>query len=423
MGLIEDFVARYRKEFDFYDQAARLVAQTLEGALQAAGIRAMVTSRAKSVGRLESKCRQREPNRHYTSVQDIHNDIVDLAGVRVALYFPGEREEVDKLVKELLVLLEAPKRFPTGASAYEKRFSGYWATHYRVQLRDSSLSEAQKRYAEARVEIQVASVLMHAWAEVEHDLAYKPLEGRLSLDEYAILDELNGLVMAGEIALERLQRAGEARVAAGGREFANHYDLAAHLLSRTAGTLSGPLGDAALGRVDVLFELLKVLGLATPDRVGPYIDALSTDTETRPVSEQIIDRLLAEDSSRYAVYESVRAPRQAPQPGAPVQEQPAVPDLHEAMGFFLAQWIEVERLFRARVPESEKGRPFVPTGPALRRLGLMENQEDVAEFERIRRLRNHLVHGIEVPHPADLREAGASLQRLSQRLRLPGSGG
>ena len=37
MGLIEDFVARYRKEFDFYDQAARLVAQTLEGALQAAG--------------------------------------------------------------------------------------------------------------------------------------------------------------------------------------------------------------------------------------------------------------------------------------------------------------------------------------------------------------------------------------------------
>lgn len=45
----------------------------------------------------------------------------------------------------------------------------------------------------------------------------KPLQGRLSDDEYAILDELNGLVMAGEIALERLQKAGEARVAAGGR--------------------------------------------------------------------------------------------------------------------------------------------------------------------------------------------------------------
>ena len=119
------------------------------------------------------------------------------AGVRVALYFPGERDEVDKLVKELLVRLEPPKQFPAGPRVgYSKRFAGYCATHYRVQLRDSSLSEAQKRYAEARVEYQVASVLMHAWAEVEHDLAYKPLEGRLSVEEYAILDELNGLVMA-----------------------------------------------------------------------------------------------------------------------------------------------------------------------------------------------------------------------------------
>ena len=45
MGLIEDFLGRYRKEFDFYDQAARLVAQTLDASLQAAGIRSIDTSR------------------------------------------------------------------------------------------------------------------------------------------------------------------------------------------------------------------------------------------------------------------------------------------------------------------------------------------------------------------------------------------
>jgi ppGpp synthetase/RelA/SpoT-type nucleotidyltranferase len=83
-----------------------------------------------------------------------------------------------------------------------------------VRLRESTLNDAQKRYVAALVEIQIASVLMHAWAEVEHDLLYKPVQGRLSDDEYAILDELNGLVMTGEIALERLQKAGEARVAA-----------------------------------------------------------------------------------------------------------------------------------------------------------------------------------------------------------------
>ena len=93
---------------------------------------------------------------------------------------------------------------------------------------------------------------MHAWAEVEHDLVYKPLQGMLSQDEYAILDELNGLVMAGEIALEHLQRAGEARVAIGGRAFINHYDLAAHLLNAAAPSLKRPVTDTVLGRVDLL---------------------------------------------------------------------------------------------------------------------------------------------------------------------------
>jgi hypothetical protein len=58
---------------------------------------------------------------------------------------------------------------------------------------------------------------MHAWAEVNHDLVYKPARGELSDEEYSALDQLNGLVLVGEIGLERLQKAGEARVAVGGR--------------------------------------------------------------------------------------------------------------------------------------------------------------------------------------------------------------
>lgn len=280
MGLVEDFIARYRKEYDFYDQAARLLAQILEGRLQGAGIRAMVTSRAKTVGRPEAKVRKRNSDKHHSSIDDIYGDIVDLAGVRVALYFPGERSQVDSIIKSLFFLPEPQKDFPsTRVPTHPKRFSGYWATHCRVQLRESSLSDAQKRYKDARIEIQVASVLMHAWAEVEHDLVYKPLQGMLSQDEYAILDELNGLVMAGEIALEHLQRAGEARVAIGGRAFSNHYDLAAHLLNAAAPILKRPVTDTALGRVDLLFDLLNKLGLSKPDLLRPYITTLHPDTE------------------------------------------------------------------------------------------------------------------------------------------------
>src|SRR6266851_5266167 len=80
--VIEHFIARYRKEYDFFDLSSRLAAQILGGRLRAAGIRSMVTSRAKAVDRLEAKVRERAPRKDYASAEEIFADIVDLAGVR-----------------------------------------------------------------------------------------------------------------------------------------------------------------------------------------------------------------------------------------------------------------------------------------------------------------------------------------------------
>jgi ppGpp synthetase/RelA/SpoT-type nucleotidyltranferase len=105
----------------------RLAAQLLERRLQSAGIRAIVTARAKSPNRLEEKVRQRNSSKHYKLVDDIYHDIVDLAGVRVALYFPGERDQVGKIVTQLFVQDEIPKSFPESSKpvTYKNRFSGY----------------------------------------------------------------------------------------------------------------------------------------------------------------------------------------------------------------------------------------------------------------------------------------------------------
>lgn len=407
MGLIEEFIARYRREFDYYDQTARLIAQALDSNLQAAGIRSMVTSRAKSPSRLEAKVRQRARTTTYATLEDISADIADLAGARVSLYFPGERDQVDRLVRQLFVLLEPPKEFPASSKpTYKKRFSGYWATHYRVQLKESSLGTTQQRYAEARVEIQVASVLMHAWSEVEHDLVYKPFEGTLSDEEYAILDELNGLVIAGEIALERLQKAGDARVAGSEREFENHFDLASHLLSRTALEAHGPLADSALGRVDLLFELLKRLNLLTPDQLKPYIDAVHHDTERRPIAEQIIDRLLAEDESRYRVYEEIRAARPLSARAEEVIE-PSAAELHGAIGHLLSEWARLERVIRDLHPSTDQRRVVLPTGKIMEQF-----VPDVREFERIRRIRNGVVHGVDTVDATDVHDAANRLHDI-----------
>lgn len=416
MDLIAEFIGRYRKEFDFYEQSCRMVAQILEANLRSAGVRAIVTSRAKNPTRLEAKVRQRSAKANYESVEDIYKDIVDLAGVRVALYFPGERGEAGKIVRSLFVLVEDPKEFPTKSQpTYKKRFSGYWATHYRVRIPDASLNESQKRYSEAKVEIQVASVLMHAWSEVEHDLVYKPLQGTLSEEEYAILDELNGLVLSGEIALERLQRAGEMRASTYGREFANHYDLAASLLDLARTNLSvADVNDAAMGRLDILYELLKAVGLNTPDRLARYVQVLHSDFEKRPLSEQIIDQILAEDPARYATYEQIRL--------SEVPVSALATDIFrgsqaQAIGEFMSLWIEYEKRLRMRA--SDAGIAALAM-PASRLLFHMESSKEVvATADRLRRFRNQLVHGIEVPDTEAIQTASNELRMHLDTLEPP----
>jgi len=416
MGIIEDFIGRYRREYDFYDQAARLVAQQLEARLQTAGVRAMITFRAKAVARLEPKVRDRAGRKTYATVDDIYSDIPDLAGARVALYFPGQRDQVDLAINDLFVVMHS-KAFPdeTQPAAYSKRFSGYSAIHYRVRLRETALVDSQKRYAEARVEVQVASVLMHAWAEVEHDLVYKPYQGRLSEDEYAVLDELNGMVMAGEIALERLQRAGDVRVAARGRSLANHYELAAHLLSALRELADASTLKTGLGRVDLLYELLARLGLATPEAVGQYLTGIHSDLERRPIADQIVDQILSEDADRYALYEQLRAARPATDV-SPDAAEPIAPDVHEAMGEFLKAWIDLEQLLRdtAQVPVSHSGQ-IVSTIRLLNSFKNLDSQTR-SQYESLRRMRNQLVHGIEIPDPADLREAARQLRAVAARI-------
>jgi ppGpp synthetase/RelA/SpoT-type nucleotidyltranferase len=421
MESIEQFISRYRREFDFYDQTARLAAQLLERSLQAAGIRAIVTARAKSAVRLEEKVRQRNKAKHYKSVDDIYADIVDLAGVRVALYFPGERNQVGKIITQLFYQDETPKSFPENSKqlTYKSRFSGYWATHYRVRHRDASLGDAQKRYADARIEIQVASVLMHAWAEVNHDLVYKPMQGDLSEDEYAILDELNGMVITGEIALERLQRAGENRVAVKDRVFSNHYELASFLLNQAAEILSKPDPEALLGRVSVLYQLLRDFDKATPGAIQSYLASITKDFESRPLADQIIDKLLAENPNYYDRYTQLRIQdsSEGTQRGTEDAER-----THVAMGKFLTSWIKLEQtigsLVKGRFPNIRG--PVVPV-MMFRQLDLFD-PETTKSFERIYRFRNKLVHGIEIPSVEAIEEATLSLNDLLKRLDHRGDG-
>src|SRR5208283_1034699 len=108
-----------------------------------------------------------------------------------SLYLPADQDAVGQIIQQMFTEVRPPKHFPEDRSPDD--LPGYVATHYLVQ--------GEGDYADASVEIQVASVLMHAWAEVTHDLAYKPEKGTLTPEELTLVNDLNEIVQAGEAVL------------------------------------------------------------------------------------------------------------------------------------------------------------------------------------------------------------------------------
>jgi ppGpp synthetase/RelA/SpoT-type nucleotidyltranferase len=399
---LESFLTQFSTQVDFYKEAASICRSQLEQILKERAIRAIVTDRVKREDRLEAKLTSRNNERAYQSIDEIYDDIVDLAGVRVALYFPASRFEVCDIINSLFQV-EQKKEFPiTGVPKaqfdnYEKRFDGYFADHYRIRLQPSSLNVDLRRYVTARIEVQVASVLMHAWAEVEHDLIYKPMSGKISRDEHQILDELNGLVLAAELALERLQAAVENRVNAAHAVFNNHYELGA-FLHELLPTSDGTSRTVRMGNVDILFDLLKAADSNTRKDVEHLFEMLGEISETAPLAGQLLDLFILEKPELSEKFDSLLARR------AQLNEND---EYARAFTKFLMSWAAIERSLM-------RGRSVLNWSrlPELDGLTVSEQQGLI----RFRHMRNLLVHGIELPTIDQLANAANELERVQEKL-------
>ncbi len=180
-------------------------------------------------------------------------------------------------------------------------------------------------------------------------------------------------------------------------------------------------GEPIMGRVDTLYALLKKAGLGRPDALAPYIGSLHGNTEERPVAEQLIDLLLADRPELYEFYSSLRLPdRQEALFRAPAEEERSVRS-HKAVGEFMAAWIEFERILRALTAHVAPDwvRPTgIPIQAILRSPAFPESVRPA--LERLRRVRNQLVHGIEVPDAEYLHQATQSLhQALDEMEKSP----
>jgi ppGpp synthetase/RelA/SpoT-type nucleotidyltranferase len=426
--LIRNYITEYSERIDYYLEAAKACKEQCETLLERNGIRGMTTYRAKRPDHLEQKLLKRVQEGRFGNLEDNFRDIPDLAGVRIALYFPGDHAKAVELIKDSF-LIQLVRTFPekappeahtarAGSSPRTKRFAGYSATHFRLHLKPESLHPTKERYTRALIELQIASVLMHAWAEVEHDLVYKPFEGQLSEQELALLDQVNGLVMAGEIALEQLQEAIQLRVAGQDKPFNNPYELAALLHNTARAARRDSAAEPVIGRADLLLDFLREVGLDRASLISSLIENMNWANE--PLSDQLIARAVAIDpeltEARTAAYEKVlgnasQMTGQAPSIATPIPSP---------VTLFIKRWVTLEQALRAILRSSVNevgGRPrSVPLTRSM--IGKLEvfSEEELAAIERLQKMRHHLIDTDLTPSQKQLEEASAVMARLIKKL-------
>jgi ppGpp synthetase/RelA/SpoT-type nucleotidyltranferase len=161
---------KYEAELGLYEDFARSVADVLEKCLEEKHIKPQsISHRAKKPDEFERKASRPIPGSETAKYSDPLAEITDKAGVRVITYFLRNVDEVAEIISDDFEVIERTVK----ASDEPDRF-GYTSLHFLVKYTNSRTRLAEYRRFKGLVgEIQVRTVLQHAWAEIEHDIRYK----------------------------------------------------------------------------------------------------------------------------------------------------------------------------------------------------------------------------------------------------------
>ncbi|KAK3985333.1 hypothetical protein QBC44DRAFT_275438, partial [Cladorrhinum sp. PSN332] len=248
--------------------------------------------------------RQRGRGKDYETVEEIISDMHDLAGLRIALYYPNDFAKVEEIIKTRLVEVKTPQNWPDekfGPFGYptldqgssverNSRFPGYYARHFRIRLPDEDVSEPAVRGK--TLEIQLMTVLMHAWAKMYQELIYKPRPGvpQADEDDERLMDVSNGIIIAGEQVLRQIQINLDRKKSLGRQPFKNKHDLWSYVMETWLCNKDSTLSPAQQlwlktrreGRYsDGLYQGLTRMGFANPEKLDVLVQA-SLDSEFGP---------------------------------------------------------------------------------------------------------------------------------------------
>ena len=163
----QELIAQYRTLLPVYTQMADVIPERLKKVFADAGIIvAAVEHRVKTEDSLVGKLRLKGGK-----YRDIF-DITDIVGLRVITFYIDDVDKVASIMERLFEIdweNSIDKR-----KAHEIDSFGYLSLHYICRIPESAYTDPEHpELNKIRFEVQMRTVLQHAWANMNHDTGYK----------------------------------------------------------------------------------------------------------------------------------------------------------------------------------------------------------------------------------------------------------
>lgn len=197
----DDLLTEFTRKQDLYRSLADRTANLLKILVNDSNINIhIIEQRAKTYESLRDKLNR--PNKKYNDL----SEIPDLSGVRIITYYQDDCEKIcDIILNEFEVIEIEDSHRPD--SLESDRF-GYISIHRIVKTHPDRKNLVEwKDVSDAKCEIQVRTVIQHAWAAVSHQVQYK-LENQAPSALQRKLNRISGLF---ELADEQFMSARDDR--------------------------------------------------------------------------------------------------------------------------------------------------------------------------------------------------------------------
>lgn len=155
---------QYKNQIPKYEKLGLNISQALDLLLKENNIPTLsINYRIKNLNSFEQKIERK-------NYQNPLNDTEDICGVRIICYYQSDVDRIKQIVSKEFDVIDNFKK----EEKLEFDQFGYRSTHLIMKIKKQWLVTPNYRGLEnLKAELQIRTILMHAWAEIEHKLAYK----------------------------------------------------------------------------------------------------------------------------------------------------------------------------------------------------------------------------------------------------------